>query len=703
LLILAVFSAIVAHFVEIHFGIAIVSTLTLFWTLAGVLVVVGMGWVGQAQIAASLSVPPDTRPSVAAAPASSPTAQPAGPPKGKGSKPEKRSSGPQSSQRRGPSPHRPASEPARGGRGAPVVASARVTPSPLRQFLPYAGIGMLVTLVLTWDFLVNQSGAEGMLAVLWDAFTTRVDKASYEVVRSPMLLVMLIFTWLVGALIALSESFTEVKRERVGGPSGKGTFSWWLNALVYLAAVAGTFLVYGLIQAARTSLEGLSGMEALRHVSNHVVVFDGVLLLLGLGLAGAIWWCDPRPRSDRSFGRSPILSLAAGGVAALAVLLVILNVNIRTVQADTYYKQGLAYESTGGWESAVTLYRKAARLEPAEDFYYLFLGRALLSYASNVPVRGTPVLPAQLDSASTRDLPSWMDQGLLTDNREDVLRATQVALLVARRMNPLNTDHSANLARLSRSWAFSDALGPSDSTSDPSLREIVATSPDKVDLGRLDQSLTYYQQATSLSPHNAQLWNELAMVQYIKGDTGSALESLEHSLTLDPKFSQTYLLKGDVLSTAGDAQGALEAYRQASTLVPSDINIQNAVGVLSAQVGDTQGALDVFQHIADTRTEALADAEAQLADLDATASAAGGYSFLPPRASERQAALQGSIAHYRSQLHMIYRNMAIVLRDAGRTAEALQVAKAALALASDSERPTIEALISSLSQAAPQP
>jgi hypothetical protein len=52
---------------------------------------------------------------------------------------------------------------------------------------------------------------------------------------------------------------------------------------------------------------------------------------------------------------------------------------------------------------------------------------------------------------------------------------------------------------------------------------------------------------------------------------------------------------------------------------------------------------------------------------------------------------------------MIYRNMAIVLRDAGRTAEALQVAKAALALASDSERPTIEALISSLSQATPQP
>ena len=45
LLIVALFSAIVAHFVELHVGIAIVATMTHFWTLAGVLVVVGMGWV----------------------------------------------------------------------------------------------------------------------------------------------------------------------------------------------------------------------------------------------------------------------------------------------------------------------------------------------------------------------------------------------------------------------------------------------------------------------------------------------------------------------------------------------------------------------------------------------------------------------------------------------------------------------------------
>jgi tetratricopeptide (TPR) repeat protein len=710
LLVLAVFSAIVAHFVEVHFGIAIVSTLTLFWTLAALMVVVGMGWVGQAHSASAFPIARSSAPlaeseGLPSQGVMTPRAQPLGTSKGKGSRAEKRVSAQQSVQRqRHPRGH-PGSEPTPGvqgpWRGSGSAPASFSSPSPVRRFLPYAGIGALVTLVLTWNFLVNQSGSQGAMAILWDAFTTRVDRASYAVVRSPMLLVMLIFTWLVGGMIALSESFIEVKGERVGNPSGNAKFRWWLNAGVYLAAVAGTFLVYGLIQAARTSLDGLTGMDALRHVANNVVVFDGVLLLLSLGLAAAIGWSDPRPRADRTFGGSPVLSLAAGAVAAVAVLLVVLGINIRSVQADTYYKQGLAYEGTGGWESAVTLYREAARLEPAEDFYYLFLGRALLSYANEVPARGNPILPADLDKAGIRELLSFLDQGLRTDNREDVVRATYAALLAARRINPLNTDHSANLARLSRSWAFANVLGPSDPRGDTALRELVATDPDKVDLEKLDQSLAYYEQATSLSPQNAQLWNERAMVQYIQGDTGGALKSLEHSLILDPKYSQTYLLQGDVLSTAGDPQGALESYRQAGALIPSDINIQNAVGILSAQTGDTQGALEAFQRIIDTQSRALANAEGQLADLDAAAKAAGGYSFLPHTAAARRDTLQGNIANYRSQNHLIYRNMAIVLRDAGRIAEALQAAQAALPLANDTERPTIEALISDLSKTAP--
>ena len=36
------------------------------------------------------------------------------------------------------------------------------------------------------------------------------------------------------------------------------------------------------------------------------------------------------------------------------------------------------------------------------------------------------------------------------------MRATYAALLAAQELNPLNTDHTANLARLFRAWAFSN-------------------------------------------------------------------------------------------------------------------------------------------------------------------------------------------------------------------------------------------------------
>jgi hypothetical protein len=87
-----VFSAIVAHFVEVHFGIAIVSTLTLFWTLAGMLVVVGMGWMGSVQpvggpaIAMEAPLPDPTQPVTSYGRVS--PSPPAGAPRGKGSKAE---------------------------------------------------------------------------------------------------------------------------------------------------------------------------------------------------------------------------------------------------------------------------------------------------------------------------------------------------------------------------------------------------------------------------------------------------------------------------------------------------------------------------------------------------------------------------------------------------------------------------------------
>ena len=608
LLILVLFAAIVAHFVEVHFGIAIASTLTLFWVLAGTLVPVGMGWVGnEDQVEAGVEAG-----AVAL--------------KTQGGKPAATSSGkPKTTKATRP-------QDARQPQGLPVTRRAAASqparqPGPLLLLLPYAAIGVLITLVLTWDFIPMgvPTGATTPGAFLWDAFTSRSNAAAYTVVRSPMLLVMLIFTWLIGGVLAVAES---ARRQR-----------WAAGLTIYLGATVGTWLIYGLIESSRMTRVDLSDLAVFRQIAEHVVIFDILLLVLTLTLAAALLFADLRPRPTRFFGRMPVLSLGVGLIAFVTALVVIVNTNIQTVQADTYYKQGMAYEGAGQWEGAVVLYTEAARLEPQEDYYYLFLGRALLQLA-DMTKTGNALLPADLSNVPMRDLLGLAERGARSGTREDLMRAAQAALVAARRLNPLNTDHSANLARLSRAWAFADALGPYDNPTDTRLRELLAEPDNKVDTARLDQALAYYQQATALSPQNAQLWNELATVQFIRNDLAGAQTSIDRSLALDQRYPATYLLQGDVRDAAGDKQGALAAFRQAGKLAPNDLSTLSAVGVFSAQTGDLQGAADAFAQIIRSATAAMGSAQTRLAALEQFVAQSGGYERLQSSAAAQRDALK---------------------------------------------------------------
>jgi len=279
------------------------------------------------------------------------------------------------------------------------------------------------------------------------------------------------------------------------------------------------------------------------------------------------------------------------------------------------------------------------------------------------------------------------------------MRAAQAALVAARRLNPLNTDHSANLARLSRAWAFADALSPNDNPTDTRLREVLATPDNKVDTARLDQALKYYQEATALSPQNAQLWNELATVQYIRNDLAGAQASIDRSLALDQRFPATYLLLGNVRDAAGDKQGALAAFRQAGKLAPNDLSTLSEVGVFSAETGDLQGAADAFAQIISAATKARASTQTRLDALEKFAAQSGGYARLESSAAAQRDALKGRISSYGSQLHLAYRNLALVLRDANRPTEALNAAQQALTFAVDAtDKAEIESLIADLKQ-----
>jgi tetratricopeptide (TPR) repeat protein len=193
------------------------------------------------------------------------------------------------------------------------------------------------------------------------------------------------------------------------------------------------------------------------------------------------------------------------------------------ILADMVYKQALPYDDRQEYDASIPLYQRTIQLAPTQDFYYLFLGRAYLEKAQR---SGDP------------------------QQRDTLMNSSRDALLKALQLNPLNTDHSANLSRLYRAWG--------GLTTVPADRQRL-----------LEESYKYYQQATTLSPANAQLWNEWGLVGYFLGRYDDAGAKFEHSVELDPTFADTYVFLGDAYQALNKPDEALKAHLKALELNPA--------------------------------------------------------------------------------------------------------------------------------------
>jgi len=187
--------------------------------------------------------------------------------------------------------------------------------------------------------------------------------------------------------------------------------------------------------------------------------------------------------------------------------------NLRIIQADIVYKRADPWDRQAGrnsdpalWDNAISIYERAIELSPVEDFYYLWLGRAYLE-RSNV----------------TEDLAV----------RNELLTTAEDRLLEAQRINPLNTDHTANLARLNTRWAESVA--------------------EDERLERIDISSDYYESAMSLSPNNAVIINEYARLSYLLAqDCERSMALYDHSVETDPYYTSTYFDRAEIFGACAE-------------------------------------------------------------------------------------------------------------------------------------------------------
>jgi hypothetical protein len=454
-LLIALFAAIIGHFLEINFGIAIVVTRTLFWSYAGLMLVIGY-------------VIPK------AALSEMKTVEEVGSTFKELTKEDKR-------KKRNTPGHRARNI----SDWHPIIGDQ---PDWIRNSLISAIIISLVLVTLGFDYITNAGHSTSIVRIIIDAFTRLPNKDN---AFSFGILMLVIMTWLVGVLIFNFET-TEASKSKLISRKFVVTagFSMSIGLLFWLLHAISLAILAGFIP--KTQGDVLLQVNSIGALLTKYYIYLFLLLAFVAFLLPKDW-----PQRNVSV---PVINKILAPVSLIIFFIAVNLTNLQVIHADITFKMADPFTKSGQWQVASFLYKRALELAPKEDHYYLFLGR---SYLEQAKVTESPT-----------------DQDTLVHQAES-------DLMVAQSINPLNTDHTANLARLYSWWASN------------------ATNQDDL-LKRGGKASDYYATAVTLSPNNSTLWDEWAVLfMQILGNSNEALLRLEHALSLDARYSFTQGLLGD--------------------------------------------------------------------------------------------------------------------------------------------------------------
>jgi len=475
-LLIVLFSAVVGHFIEINFGIAIVATRTLFWTYAGLILVIGYV-IPKMNIGDTQLQPSDTAN------------------EGKIYQASRR--------KEKPGPVRTRRYLDRNRR--PFIGDKTEL---FRNALIGAIIVGIIVATLGFDYVTNSIHTTSIVVIIINSLTRL---ANHNNAVSLGILVLILITWLLGILLFATESNEYHENKK------------WLKDIVVMAVVSISigvlfWLLHGLSLAALASFTPANQNDVITQVNSIGSLLTKYYLYIFL-IIMLVAFILPDEWPSRNISPAAV----SGFLAPVMLVLVFVftnSTNLKVIHADVTFKMADPFTKNGQWQVATFLYKQALELTPKEDHYYLFLGR------------------------------SYLEQAKITDattDQDNLVLKAEKDLKVAQSINPLNTDHTANLARLYSWWAGK-----------------ATTTSSRAD--RAQKASDYYATAVMLSPNNSTLWDEWAIVfLQLIGQPQQALDRLQHALELDAKFSFTQGLLGDYYQKISNSATDTSAKEQALT------------------------------------------------------------------------------------------------------------------------------------------
>lgn len=401
--------------------------------------------------------------------------------------------------------------------------------------------------------------------------------------------------------------------------------------------------------------------------------------------------------------QTPVTARVKTAPAALAFYAFILvltlgavwKFNISPVYADMRFHEGESLSNMPNAGLNVKIfglhkYLDAIRHNPKEDFYYLNLGRSLMELAEAKRSAG--------EAMGEEDPQVTVEQLLEYETEQEVggfvqahspMELMSYARAILRRaydLNPLNKDHSANLARLNNFW-YNWAQ----------------------DLDKLEAAAKWYATANEVAPYDVQLINESANIQMMLGtilaSNGQEEAAQQHyalaerlytaSLTYDPNFEDQNQVGADMrlaelYRQQGKMEEAAEMYVHTIKRKPHQFDQQ-----IDTIIAAFQTHPDLLRQIRDAY-EAKAKNDARLHAVAGLISVRVGDMEQAAESYEQAVELEPNNLGNR-------RNYTIILSDTKQYSRALAQATAALSLTqqqdgSEQEAAQLEYLIGVLEQ-----
>ena len=410
--------------------------------------------------------------------------------------------------------------------------------------LSYAVINALILAILFYEFTNNHERLHDPLAILWRSLTYVIhhNQSSYTVLG------LIIVIWTLCSIIAACEL------------SRRGLLKSILDWIIALALLASSSLgmafLFALYVANQLKNLVASPMTESTLVAENIIgIYNSFCLTLFLMiLLTSLTLMQAKKTSLQPFRRLWTLFLLPPILCSGYVWISYSNLN--PIRADIMIREGGISQSRNRPDDAIAHFQRAIELWP-RDICYSKLGGGLVARSNSADSTPGGRLNENTQLGEVMLLDTRKMQNL---SRSDLFYAARTVLLHALELNPLYADHINNLTRVYRRWT-----------------SLTTDSKEKARLA--DQTIVFYKQATMISPQNVILWNEWASF-YLdqKNDVDNALKTIEKSLALDSRFSQTYLVAGNIYLKQRNWSKAGESFSKALSVTP---NLPEAYGKLA--------------------------------------------------------------------------------------------------------------------------